>query len=52
MKTKSTVAVTCFLPGRAKDLSESLYDQKGENKQKLFWKIGVICSILLLAYVT
>ena len=25
MKTKSSVAVACFLPGRAKDLSAALY---------------------------
>jgi len=25
MKTKSSVAVACFLPGRAKDLSAPLY---------------------------
>jgi len=46
------VAVVSFLPGWTKDLSAPLYDQKGENKQKLFWKIGVFGSILLLTIVT
>ena len=34
MNTKSSVAVACFLPGRAKDLSAPLYVYKCSFKQR------------------
>jgi len=34
IQSKSTVAVACFLPGRAKDLSAPLYEIKREQQYR------------------
>ena len=43
IKSKSSVAVACFLPGRAKDLSATLYKC---NRNQILHKVSLRVNVL------